>query len=132
MNEQSTSRDHDPELAALFRRSREEEAWPEPANAASMIWWRARAAELVAGEIRRREWLERPLAAARNVAGIAALAAVELGIFQGGLALLNSSPDLKKTLAAAGFTPLSTVILALAIPPAFALLHRFRRATSYL
>lgn len=130
MSEQPTPRDHDLDLAALFRRSREQEVWPEPANAASMIWWRARAADLVAGEIRRREWLVRPLTKARTAAGIAALAALELSIFQGGVALLERFPDIEKTLAGAGFSPLTAAILALAIPPTLALLHRFRANTS--
>ena len=127
MNEQPVPRDHELELAALFQRSREEEVWSEPANAASMIWWRARAAELVSTEIRRRERLERPLAAARNMAALAALAAVELGVIQGGLTLMERFPDLEKMLAGAGFTPLTAALLALAIPPAVVLLHRFRR-----
>ncbi len=125
-DEQLIPRDADPELAALFQRSRAEEIWPEPANAASMIWWRARAADLVAGEIRRREWLVRPLAEARTAAGIAALAAVEVGIVQGGLALLERFPGLEKTLAGAGFSPLTVAVLVLAIPPTLALLYRFR------
>lgn len=128
MNDQPTSFDpDDAELTALFRRSREEEVWNEPANAASMIWWRAQAADLVAGEIRRQEGLIRPLKAARNVAAVAALAAVELGIFQAGMALLDSFPDFGKALASTGLTPLTAAILALAIPPTLALLHRFRR-----
>ena len=126
MNPQSNPRDQDLELTALFQRSREEEVWPEPANAASMIWWRARAAALVADEIRRRERLVRPLAKARLAAGIAALAAVELGIFQGGAALMERFPVVEKTLAGAGFTPLTAAILALAIPPTLALFQRFR------
>jgi hypothetical protein len=131
MNDQPTPFDpEEAELAALFRRSREEEVWTEPANAASMIWWRAQAADLVAGEIRRQEGLARPLRAARNVAAVTALAAVELGIFQVGAALLDSFPDFEKTLAAAGLTPLTAAILALAIPPTLALLHRFRRVAN--
>jgi hypothetical protein len=129
MNEPTTPRDHDQELTALVRRSREEEVWPEPANAASMIWWRARAAELVAGEIRRREWLVRPLAKGRLMAGIAALAAVELSLVEGGAALMERFPVIEKTLAGAGFSPLTAAILALAIPPTLALLHRFRANT---
>ena len=130
MSEQLTPRDHDPDLAALFQRSRQQEVWPEPANAASMIWWRARAADLVAGELRRREWLVRPLTEARTAAGLAALAAVELGIFQGGIALLERFPVLERTLAGAGLSPLTVAILTLAIPPTLALLHRFRTNTS--
>lgn len=127
MNEPTAPQDLDQELAAMFRRSREEEVWPEAsANAASMIWWRAQAAELVAGEVRRRERLVRPLAKGRLVAGIAALAAVELSLFQGGAALLERFPVVEKTLAGAGFTPLTVAVLALAIPPTLALLHRFR------
>lgn len=127
MNEPTASQDLDQELAAMFRRSREEEVWPEgPANAASMIWWRAQAAELVAGEIRRRERLVRPLAKGRLVAGIAALAAVELSLFQGGAALMERFPVVEKTLEGAGFTPLTVAVLALAIPPTLAFLHRFR------
>ncbi|HEX6899058.1 MAG TPA: hypothetical protein VF789_05065 [Thermoanaerobaculia bacterium] len=128
MNDQPTPFDSDDvELTALFRRSREEEVWTEPANAASMIWWRAQAADLVAGEIRRKEGLIRPLTAARDVAAVAALAAVELAIFQGGAVLLDSFPDFGKALASAGLTPLTAAILALAIPPTLALLHHFRR-----
>jgi hypothetical protein len=130
MSEQPTHSDHDLDLAALFQRSREEEVWPEPANAASMIWWRAQAADLVAREIRRREWLVRPLAKARIAAGIAALAAVELSLFQGGLALVERFPAIEKTLAGAGFSPLTAAVLTLAIPPTLALLHRFRTHTS--
>jgi hypothetical protein len=131
MNDQPTPFDtEETELVALFRRSREEEVWSEPANAASMIWWRAQAADLVAGEIRRQERLAQPLKAARNVAAVTALAAVEVGIFQIGAALLDSFPDFEKTLAAAGFTPMTAAILALAIPPTLALLHRFRRVAN--
>lgn len=131
MNEQAPPRDQDPELAALFQRSREEEVWPEPANAASMIWWRARAAELVRREIEERDQLARPLAAARNAAALAALAAVELGIFKGWFTLLERFPDIEKSLAGTGFTPLMAAVLALAIPPTLALLHRFRRIADY-
>lgn len=127
MNDQLTPFDpDDAELTALFRRSREEEVWSGPANAASMIWWRAQAADLVASEIRRQEGLTRPLTAARNVAAVTALAAVELGIFQAGAFLLDSFPDFGKALASTGLTPLTAAILALAIPPTLALLHRFR------
>ena len=128
MNDQPIPFDSDDaELTALFRRSREEEIWSAPANAASMIWWRAQAADLVASEIRRQEGLTRPLTAARNVAAVAALAAVELGIFQIGAVLLDSFPNFEKALTSAGLTPSTAAILALAIPPTLALLHRFRR-----
>lgn len=128
MNDQPTLFDpEDAELAALFRRSRDEEVWSAPANAASMIWWRAQAADLIASELRRQEGLTRPLTAARNVAAVTALAAVELGIFQAGAALLDSFPGFKEALASTGLTPLTAAILALAIPPTLALLHRFRR-----
>lgn len=113
----------DDELNEIFRRSRDEERWPEPLPAPAAIWWRARAADLLAGEIRQRERKIRPLAVARGLAGLAALVAGELGVLEG---FSRLPAEVGKTLATAGLSPGVLALLALAALPTAALLARFR------
>ena len=117
---------NDPELTDLFRRSRDEESWHEPLPDPGMIWRRARAADLLAEELRRRERKTWPLAAARNVAGIAILVAAELGVLEG---FFEMPAEWGKTLAAAGLSPWTVMLLVAAALPTVALVHRLRRET---
>jgi hypothetical protein len=115
---------NDDELTELFRHSRDEERWPEPLPAPAAIWWRARAADLLAEEIGQRERKTRPLAAARSLAGLAALVAAELGVLEG----FSRLPEqVGKTLTASGLSPWTATFLTLAALPTAALLHRLRR-----
>jgi hypothetical protein len=116
---------NDDELIDLFRRSRDGERWPEPLPAPAAIWWRARAADLLAEEIRQRERKTRPLAAARGLAGLAALVAAELGVLEGFFSLPR---QVGETLTAAGLSPWTATLLTLAVLPTAVLLARFRTA----
>lgn len=115
---------NDSELTDLFRHSRDEERWPEPLPDPAMIWWRARAADLVAAELLQRKRRTRPLAVARSLAGIAALVAAELGVLEG---FFKLPEELGKTLAAEGFSPGTAVLLLLAAVPTAALVYRLGR-----
>ncbi|HTG33020.1 MAG TPA: hypothetical protein VLB76_08820 [Thermoanaerobaculia bacterium] len=114
----------DDELTEIFRHSRDEERWPEPLPAPAAIWWRARAADLLAGEIRQRERKIRPLAVARGLASLAALVAAELGILEG---FFRLPEEFGKTLTAAGLSPWTVTLLILAAVPTAALIYRLRR-----
>ena len=116
----------DDELNEIFRRSRDEERWPEPLPAPAAIWWRARAADLLAGELRQRERKIRPLAVARGLAGLAALVAAELGVLEG---FSRLPAEVGKTLATAGLSPGALMLLALATLPTVTLILRLRRET---
>ena len=116
----------DDELNEIFRRSRDQERWPEPLLAPAAIWWRARAADLLAGELRQRERQIRPLAVARGLAGLAALVAAELGVLEG---FFKMPEELGKALTAAGLSPGTLALLALAALPTAALLYRLRGKT---
>jgi hypothetical protein len=116
---------NDDELTELFRHSRDEERWPEPLPTPAAIWWRARAADLLAEEIRQRERKTWPLAAARNLAGITALVAAELGVLEGFFSLPE---QVGKTLADAGLSPGTLALLTLTALPTAALLALFRTA----
>lgn len=116
----------DDELNEIFRRSRDEERWPEPLPAPAAIWWRARAADLLAEEIRQRERKTRPLALARGLAGLTALVAAELGVLEG---LSRLSAEVGKTLATAGLSPGALALLALTALPTATLILRLRRET---
>jgi hypothetical protein len=116
---------NDDELIDLFHRSRDEERWPEPLPTPAVIWWRAKATDLLAEEIRQRERKTWPLAAARNLAGLAALVAAELGVLEGFFSLPE---QVGKTLTAAGLSPWTATFLTLAALPTAALLVRFRTA----
>jgi hypothetical protein len=116
----------DDELIEIFGRSRDEERWPEPLPAPAAIWWRARAADLLAGELHQRERKTRPLATARNLAGLAALVAAELGVLEG---FSRLPEEIGKTLTTAGLSPWTATLLIIVAVPTAALLLRFR-ATS--
>jgi hypothetical protein len=114
------------ELNEIFRRSRDEERWPEPLPAPAAIWWRARAADLLAGEIQQRERKIRPLAMARGLAGLAALVAAELGVLEG---FSRLPAEVGKTLVTADLSPGTLALLALAALPTATLIFRLRRET---
>ena len=114
----------DDELIELFRRSRDEERWPEPLPAPAAIWWRARAADLLAGEICQRERKIRPLAVARGLAGLAALVAAELGVLEG---FFKMPEELGKAMTAAGLSPWTATLLIIAAVPTATLILRLRR-----
>jgi hypothetical protein len=114
----------DDELNELFRRSRDAERWPEPLPAPAPIWWRARAEDLLAEELRQRERKIRPLAVARNLAGLAALVAAELGVLEG---FSRLPEEVGKTLATAGLSPGALALLALTALPTVTLIFRLRR-----
>jgi len=115
---------NDTELTDLFRRSRDEESWPEPLPDPAMIWRRARAADLLAEGLRQRERKTWPLAAARNFAGIVVLVAAELGVLEG---FFELPAEWGKALAAIGLAPWTVMLLAAAALPTVALVHRLRR-----
>ena len=114
----------DEELTEIFRRSLDEERWPEPLPAPAAIWWRARAADLLAGEIRQRERKIRPLAVARGLASLAALVAAELGVLEG---FSRLPVEVGKTLTTAGLSPGALALLALVALPTATLVFRLRR-----
>jgi hypothetical protein len=114
---------NDAELSKLFQESLETERWPEPPPDPAAIWWRARAADLLAEELRQRERRTRPLAAARSLAGLAALLAAGLGVLGGYLEL---PAEAGKAFAAAGLSPGTAALLALAALPTGALLVHLR------
>ena len=114
----------DDELNEIFRRSRDEERWLEPLPAPAAIWWRARAADLLAGEIRQRERKIRPLAVARGLAGLTALVAAELGVLEG---FFKMPEELGKALTAAGLSPGTATLLIIAAVPTATLVFRLRR-----
>lgn len=112
------------ELRDLFQRSRNEESWREPPPDPAAIWRRARAAGLLAEELRRRERAARPLLTARRLAGWAALVAAELAVLAGFSEI--PKPALE-TLVNAGVAPWTAALLTLAALPAATLVYRMRR-----
>ena len=122
---------NDAELTDLFRRSDDEERWPDPLPDPAVIWRRARTAELLADALQ--DSHERsPSARCRRRAALAAagsLLAAELGVATG---LFKHPVELGRSLAALDL-PLGTAsLLALTAVPMAALLALFwnRRKTS--
>lgn len=120
----SSPGEHDAELADLFARSKREETWQEDPSAASEIWWRARADELMSEEIQRCQRRARPLILGRLIAAAAMLAAIALGIFQFVQALPWQSREIQEMFAGVTFSPLSAALLALVALPALGLIQR--------
>jgi hypothetical protein len=112
------------ELRNLFQRSRREERWPEPLPDPAALWRRARAADLLAEELRRRERAARPLLTARRLAGWATLVAAELAVLAGFSEIPKPALD---ALVNAGVSPWTAALLTLAALPAATLVHRMRR-----
>jgi len=112
--------DDDP-LTALFAESRRQEIWPQTPDAPAQIWRRARTADLLDEEIRRRRDRHLPLAFGRRVAGIAALLAGEALLLEAVAAL----PD--PALGAVGLTSTTAALLALVALPAVILAGSMRR-----
>jgi len=112
------------ELRNLFQRSRNEERWPEPLPDPAALWRRARAADLLAKELRRRERAASPLLTARRLAGWAALVAAELAALAGFSEIPKPALD---ALVNAGVSPWTVALLTLAALPAATLVYRMRR-----
>jgi hypothetical protein len=125
----SSPREHDAELAELFAESRREEIWQEEPHAAAAIWWRARADELMSGEIQSRQRQARPLMLGRLTAAFSVMAALVLGLFQFVQTLPQQSPELQEMFAGLTFSPLSAALLALAAVTALGLLQFFWQET---
>jgi hypothetical protein len=125
----SSPGEHDAELAELFAQSKREEIWQEDPHAASAIWWRARADELISEEIQRRQRRARPLILGRLIAAVAVTAAIALGIFQFVQALPGQSLEIQEMFAGVAYSPLSAALLALASAPALGLLQFFWKET---
>jgi hypothetical protein len=111
--------EHDAELAALFAQSRQEETWQEEPSAASAIWLRARADELMSEEIEKRQWRARPLLVGRLIAAGFAGAAIVLGSFQAAPALPRDT----------NLAPGSVALLVLVALPALCLIQRLWKET---
>ncbi|HEV7506164.1 MAG TPA: hypothetical protein VGS07_14740 [Thermoanaerobaculia bacterium] len=125
----SDLREHDAELAELFAQSKREETWQEEPHAAAAIWLRARADELMSGEIQSRQRRARPLMLGWLIAAVSVMAAVVLGLFQFVQTLPQQSPELQEMFAGLAFSPLSAALLALAAVPALGLLQFFWKET---
>jgi hypothetical protein len=125
----SDPREHDAELAKLFAQSKRDESWQENPSAASAIWWRARADELMSDEIQRRRRQARPLILGRLIAAVSVTVAIAIGIFQFVQALPRQSPEIREMFAGVTFSPLSAALLALAAVPALGLLQFFWKET---
>jgi hypothetical protein len=120
MNE-SDPREQDAHLAALFSDSLRQEAWPQTPNVPDRIWRRARTAELLDEEIRRRNERQRPVIFGRRIAAVAALLAGEALLLEA----VATFPD--QALGTVGLTPATAALLALVTLPAVALAAYLRR-----
>jgi len=109
------------DLAVLFAESRRKEDWPQTPELPAQIWRRARTAELLDEEIRRRERRQRPVIFGRRAAGIAALLGGEALLLEA-LATLQD-----QTLGSVGLTPTTAALLALVALPAVILTVSMRR-----
>jgi hypothetical protein len=118
-----TERDErDAALAARFTESLRQEVWPQTPGTPAHIWRRARTAELLDQEIRRRNERQRPLFLGRSAAALAALLAGEALLFD----TVATLPD--QTLVTVGLTPTTAALLALVTLPALALAGYLRWA----
>jgi len=113
--------EEDGHLTALFAESRRQEVWPQTPDLPAQIWRRARTAELLDQEIRRRRERELPFVLGRRVAGLAALLAGEALLLEAAASL----PD--QALGSVGLTSTTAALLALVALPAFALAGYLRR-----
>lgn len=120
MNE-SDPREHDARLSALFAESRRQEVWPQASDGPARLWHRARTAELLDEEIRRRRESQLPLTLGRRAAAVAALLAGEALL----LDAIEALPD--QALGSVGLTPTTAALLALVSLPALALAAYLRR-----
>jgi hypothetical protein len=109
------------DLTALFAKSRHQETWPQTPDLPAQIWRRARTAELLDAEIRRREARRRPLLFGRRAAGLAALLAGEALLLEA----VAAFPD--QALGSVGLTSTTAALLALVLLPAVALAGYLRR-----
>jgi hypothetical protein len=119
MNE---SEEHDAFLSARFTESLRQEVWPQTPGAPAHIWRRARTAELLDQEIRRRRERRRPVIFGRSAAMLAALLAGEAFL----LDAVASFPD--QALGSVGLTSTTAALLTLVTLPALALAAYLRRA----
>jgi hypothetical protein len=118
MNE---SEEHDAFLSARFTESLRQEVWPQTPGAPAHIWRRARTAELLDQEIRRRNERQRPVIFGRRIAAVAALLAGEALL----LDAVATFPD--QALGSVGLTSMTASLLALVTLPALALAAYLRR-----
>jgi hypothetical protein len=119
MNE-SDPREHDAFLSARFTESLRQEVWPQTPGLPARLWHRARTAELLDEEIRRRRERELPLTLGRRAAVLAALLAGEALL----LDAVATLPD--QTLGTVGLTPTTAALLALVTLPAAVLVAVLR------
>jgi len=113
--------EEDDPLTALFAESRRQEVWPQTPDRPAQIWRRARTAELLDEEIRRRRERELPFAFGRRVAAVAVLLAGEALLLEA----VATFPD--QTLGSVGLTSTTAALLALVALPAVALAGYLRR-----
>jgi len=113
--------EEDDHLTALFAESRRQEAWPQMPDRPAQIWRRARTAELLDAEIRRRRERRLPLVLGRRAAAVAALLAGEALLLEA----VATFPD--QTLGNVGLTSTTAALLALVALPAVALAGYLRR-----
>lgn len=121
MNENDPRDQDDVLLSARFVASRREEIWPQKPAMPAQIWRRARTAELLDEEIRRRRERQLPLTLGRRAAAIAVLLAGEALLLDAVAAL----PD--QALGTMGLTSTTAALLALVTLPAMALAGYLRR-----
>jgi len=112
------------DLAALFAESRSQENWPQTPDRPAQIWRRARTAELLDEEIRRRRERQRPLAFGRRAAAVAVLLAGEALLLEA----VAAFPD--QALGSVGLTSTTAALLALVALPAVALAGYLRRGVA--
>jgi len=113
--------EEDDSLTALFAASRRQEVWPQTPDRPAQIWRRARTAELLDEELRRRRERGLPLVLGRRAAAVAALLAGEALMLEA----VATFPD--QALGSVGLTPTTAALLALVALPAFALAGYLRR-----